>query len=67
MTAKGKKLTPTLKKGGQIKSKRKQLPPQLYDTEDEAGFSPQEEPDLRLVIKMLADINTKPMMPSSWH
>ena len=39
--------------------RRKQPPPELYGTEDEEGLSPQEEPDLKLVTMMLADINTK--------
>ena len=61
MPPKGKKSDLlTHNKGGKAKSKRRNQPPhQLYDTEDEEGLSPQEELDLRLVSKMLADINTK--------
>ena len=62
MAHKAKRSDPlsTLKKGGKTKSRqRKQPPPHLHDTDDEAGLSPQEEPDLRVVTSMLVAINTK--------
>ena len=35
------------------------MPPQRHDTENEAGLRPQRELDLRLVTRMLVEINIK--------